>query len=139
MPPAEGKQGIKVVVPEALKAQLDADAQARGMDRSLLICLRLQESYTDIPLDATGPKLDQLIRDHAVLRDEFRQIVTLLETFVTRMTAQVHPVEPVYPTPATIEETYPELQALAASGETPATCEHPSAVVEERRWKLWPR
>ena len=112
MPAAKGKVDLKVSMPGELKAQLDTDAADRGMDRSALITMLLLSSYeapepSDIPA-----RLDQLIRDQAVLREQVAQLVTAIQEVLEAMRqAPAKPAKEVYPTPATWEETYPELYA----------------------------
>jgi hypothetical protein len=138
---AKGKAELKVVMPEELKEQVDTEAKARGIDRSALICLRVQESYGLAPQDDVGLKVEQVIRDLDMLKQDFRAVVTLIETFVEDVGKSKGAPEKVYPAPASIEETYPEVKAMLAAPQGPAVDEDtPAAVtpVPEKRWP-WSR
>jgi len=135
MPVAKGKSEIKLVVQEPLKAQLDAEAADRGIDRSSLICQRLLASYDEQDPGAMERRLDQVIRDLSALREDMAQVITLMETFVAGLGKPPIPSgEKVYPTPATLEETYPELKTMQAS--VPPT---DAPTMPAKRWTLWPR
>jgi hypothetical protein len=143
MPGAKGKAEIKVVLPEALKARLDADAAEYGMDRSALICQRLQDTLESQETHEVARRLGELARDSAVMRDELTQlhgdlkhVVTLIETFMAAVSKPSTPAEKVYPTPATWEETYPELYAPKPQEPTPpVTVEEPRAPVKRWPWQ----
>src|SRR2546430_9003248 len=111
MPAAKGKVELKVMLPQELKEQLDADATERGLDRSAWMTMLLQSSYDEHGHDQTA-RLDQLIRDQSVLRDQVAQLVTALHELVESLQkSPAKPAKEVYPTPATWEETYPEMYA----------------------------
>jgi hypothetical protein len=132
---ASGKAIIKLVLPDELKAALDAEAQARGLDRSAWICAQLLAGAEAAPAsDETSiqRRLDQLVRDHAVLREQMAQIITLIETVIAGVQKPAPAAEPAYPIPATLEETYPELYAPSA----PPPVE--PVTVAEAPVKKWP-
>ena len=134
MPAAKGKTEIRVVVPDELKAQLEKEASARGIDRSTWITMQLQSVEEPDALGAMGQRLDQVIRDMDTIREQLAQVITLIETFMAAVGKPQAPAEKVYPTPATWEETYPELYG-------PKTPEPmPAAAVEapQARAKRWP-
>jgi hypothetical protein len=132
---ASGKSIVKLVLPADLKEALDAEAQARGMDRSALICAQLLAFAEESPEpDETSiqRRLDQVLRDHVALREQLSQIVTLIETFMASVAKPATPAAQVYPTPATLEETYPELYA------PPAPPPVEPVTVAEAPVKKWP-
>jgi hypothetical protein len=139
MPGARGKVEIKLVLPPDLKAQLDAEAQARGMDRSALICAQLlafAEGSQESDGEAIQRRLDQVLRDHVALREQLTQVITLIETFMAAVGKPHAPAEKGYPQPASWEETYPELYETPTPEPTPPA-ETPQAPT--KRWGLWPR
>jgi hypothetical protein len=127
---------LQVVMPPELKAEVDAAATAEGLDRSAWICARLQAPPEASVVDDLARRLDQVLRDHDVLREQLGQVITLIETFMAAVGKPQAPAEKGYPQPATWQETYPELYQPAtpdagASGETPTP--------QTKRWGLWPR
>jgi hypothetical protein len=138
MPAAKGKVELKVVLPQELKEQLDADATERGMDRSAWMTMVLQSSY-DEQGHSQAVRLDQLIRDHVALREQVEQVaISLRELVEALQKAPTTPAKKVYPTPATWAETYPELYAP-----TPPAPEPAPIVVEapatKKGWRPWRR
>jgi hypothetical protein len=143
MPAAKGKAEIRFVAPDALKARLDAEAIDRGMDRSALICQRLQDALEGEETAEVARRLGELARDSAVMRDALKQlhedltqVVTLIETFMAAVGKPSTPAEKVYPTPATFEEIYPELYApKPPEPVTPRAAPQPAA----KGWLSWRR
>jgi hypothetical protein len=135
MPGAKGKAEIKVVLPQALKAELDADAAAHGVDRSTWICMRLQTVDETAEGERLRPLLEHVFRDHAVMRDQLAQVITLIETFMAAVGKPAASAEKVYPTPATWEETYPELYAPKPPEPTPAVVVEPQAPAKRWPWQ----
>jgi hypothetical protein len=136
MPAAKGKVDLKVSMPSELKAQIDTDAAKRGMDRSALITMLLLSSYEAPEPSEIPARLDQLIRDQAVLRDQVAQLVTAFQEVLEAMRqAPATPAKEVYPTPATWEQTYPELYAPRVEPPAPA----PLQPAEKKGWGPWRR
>ena len=142
MPAAKGKTEIRVVVPDELKAQMDREAAEHGMDRSALICQRLHDALESQETHEVARRLGELARDSAAMREEvahlhedLQQVVTLIETFMAAVSKPGTPAEKVYPTPATWEETYPELYAPKAPAPTPAGVGEPQAPVKRWPWQ----
>jgi hypothetical protein len=142
MPRAKGKAELKLVLPEALKAQLDADAAEYGMDRSALICQRLHDALESQETNEVARRLGELARDSAAMREEvaqlhedLTQVVTLIETFMTAVGKPSTPTEKVYPTPASWEETYPELYAPRQEPTPAAAVEAPQAPAKRWPWQ----
>jgi|SRR5882724_4866746 len=137
MPAAKGKAELKVMLPQELKAQLDADAAERSLDRSAWVTMLLQSSYDEEGHGQTA-RLDQLIRDHAALREQVAQLVASLQELVASLQkSSAPPPKPVYPTPATWEETYPELYAPKVPEPTPEPVETDAPAAERKGWRPW--
>jgi hypothetical protein len=143
MPAAKGKTEIRVVLPDALKAELEQEAAEQGVDRSTWIAMRLQTVDEGGESGEVVRRLAELARDSAVMREaldqlhrDLAQVVTLIETFMTAVGKPSTPAEKVYPQPATWEETYPELYEPQAPDPTPVVGVEPPAPV--KRWR-WPR
>jgi hypothetical protein len=145
MPAAKGKTEIRVVLPDALKAELEQEAAEQGVDRSTWITMRLQTVDASGESGEVARRLSELARDSAVMREaltqlheDLRQVVVLIEAFMAAVGKPATPAEKVYPTPATWEETYPELYAPTPPESSPA-----AVVVEPpapaKRWGIWPR
>jgi hypothetical protein len=135
MPAAKGKTEIRVVVPDELKAQLDKEASERGIDRSTWITMQLQLVEEPDAIGALGQQIDQVIRDLDTMREQLAQVVTLIETFMTAVGKPSTPAEKTYPTPATWEETYPELYAPKPPAPTPAVVVAPQAPAKRWPWQ----
>jgi hypothetical protein len=142
MPRAKGKAEIKLVLPEALKAQLDAAAAEHGMDRSALICQRLQDALESQETNEVARRLSELARDSAATRDEvaqlhedLKQVVTLIETFMAAVSKPSAPAEKLYPPPASWEETYPELYAPRQESTPAVAVEVPQAPAKRWPWQ----
>jgi hypothetical protein len=87
-------------------------------------------------------RLAELARDSAVLREQVtqlhedvRQVVTLIETFMAAVSKPSPPAEKGYPTPASWEETYPELYEPKAPDPTPVVGVEPQAPVKRWPWQ----
>jgi hypothetical protein len=135
MPAAKGKTEIRVVIPAALKAQLEREAAERGLDRSAWITRRLQSEDAPDVTSALAQRLDQVIRDMDTMREQLAQVITLIETFMAAVGTPSTPAEKVYPTPATWEETYPELYAPKPPAPTPAVVVVPQAPAKRWPWQ----
>jgi hypothetical protein len=134
MPAGRGKEAVKVVLPVDLKAALDAEAAAQGLDRSALILARLAQGSTHVPdpWASLQARLDHQERQLASLQETLRELVTALhEVLVAVRSSAAPPPVPAYPVPATLEETYPELYAPQA--EAPVS----AATIPEPA-KRWP-
>ena len=137
MPAAKGKVELKVVLPQELKEQLDTDAAERGVDRSAWMTMLLQSSYDEHGHDQAA-RLDQLIRDQVFLREQVAELATALhELMASLQKTPATPAKPVYPTPATLEETYPELYAPKTPEPVPDPVEESPAPV--KGWRRWRR
>jgi hypothetical protein len=135
MPAAKGKTEIRVVIPDALKAQLEREAAERGLDRSAWITMQLQSEDAPDVTSALAQRIDQVIRDMDTMREQLAQVITLIETFMAAVGKPSTPAEKVYPTPATWEETYPELYAPKPPAPTPAVVVVPQAPAKRWPWQ----
>jgi hypothetical protein len=135
MPAGKGKTEIRVVIPDELKVQLEREAAERGLDRSTWITMQLQSDDEPDAIGALGQRMDQVIRDLDTMREQFAQVITLIETFMAAVGKPSTPAEKVYPTPATWEETYPELYAPKTQEPTPAVVVAPQAPVKRWPWQ----
>jgi hypothetical protein len=135
MPAAKGKTEIRVVIPDALKAQLEREAAERGLDRSAWITMQLQSEDAPDVTSALAQRIDQVIRDMDTMREQLAQVITLIETFMAAVGTPSTPAEKVYPTPATWEETYPELYAPKPPAPTPAVVVVPQAPAKRWPWQ----
>jgi hypothetical protein len=134
MPAAKGKTEIRVVLPDELKATLEQEAAEQGVDRSTWIAMRLQTVDAAGESGEVARRLSELARDTAALREDLRQVVILIETFMAAVSKPAAPAEKVYPQPATWEETYPELYAPKAPDPTPAVVVEPQAPAKRWPW-----
>jgi hypothetical protein len=135
MPAAKGKTEIRVVIPDALKAQLEREAAERGLDRSAWITMQLQSEDAPDVTSALAQRIDQVIRDMDTMHEQLAQVITLIETFMAAVGKPSTPAEKVYPTPATWEETYPELYAPKPPAPTPAVVVVPQAPAKRWPWQ----
>jgi hypothetical protein len=139
MPPGRGKEAVKVVLPVDLKAELDAEAAAQGIDRSALILARLAQGSGDDGADpwaSLQARLDHQERQLAGMQETLRELVTALHEVLAAVRSSSTPrQEPAYPVPASLEETYPELYAPKAPAPVSAT-PTPEPV---KRWSPWRR
>ena len=142
MPAAKGKTEIRVVLPDALKAELEQEAAEQGVDRSTWIAMRLQTVDASGESGEVARRLRELARDSAAMREQvaqlhegLQQVVTLIEAFIAAVGKPPAPAEKVYPTPATWAETYPELYAPEAPTPTPAGMGEPPAPVKRWPWQ----
>jgi hypothetical protein len=141
MPAAKGKTEIRVVLPESLKAELEQEAAEQGVDRSTWIAMRLQTIDASGESGEVARRLSELARDSAVVREalsqlheDLRQVVVLIEAFMAAVGKPSAPAEKVYPTPATWEETYPELYAPKVPETTPTVVVAPQAPAKRWPW-----
>ena len=141
MPAAKGKQSISVVVPDGVKEALDAEASARGLDRSALILAKLQADAEQSTWASVSTRLDHQDRQMTVIRESLEQLVSSLQELVASLNQPpATPPQPVYPTPAKLEDVYPELKAMRETTVDQASL-FPQPVPEPpaKRWRVWPR
>jgi hypothetical protein len=137
-----GNERVRLRLPAALCAQLQAEAERREVTLSEIVVskiMALQEAEVRRQ-EAGERRLEQLIAEVLALRDELRQLVGLLEALVQQQTPPAAAPEPQLPI-ATYEQMYGPMEQDNPAWFPPqeATPVQPDTSKSRRhwQWKLW--